>query len=36
MAVLMAQQDDQITAVETKAIGVEDDTRKGLGGQVPL
>lgn len=29
MAVLIAQHDDQIAFAETKAIGVEEDTRKG-------
>ncbi|KAF8136695.1 t-SNARE [Boletus edulis] len=31
MAVLLSQQDEQITSIETKAIGVEEDTRKGVG-----
>lgn len=29
MAVLISQQDEQIASVETKAIDVEEDTRKG-------
>lgn len=29
MAVLITQQDEQIASIETKAIGVEEDTRKG-------
>jgi len=29
MAVLISRQDEQIAAAETKAIGVEEDTRRG-------
>ncbi|KAF8557234.1 t-SNARE [Imleria badia] len=31
MATLISQQDEQVASIETKAIGVEEDTRKGVG-----
>lgn len=34
MAVLLSQQDEQITSIETEAVGVEEDTRKGWVGGV--